>query len=98
MPCNLTAVPGSQGPRLSGSVMVAASLPPEVFPCRGEATEDGEDSSLSPFEQSPFNCKMNEELGLKAASLCSHEIEIRSHDIEQERESCADKRQMRSIN
>ena len=67
MPDTFTAVPGSQGPRLSGSVMVAASgWPPEVLPpnppATGEATEAGEaDSSLStlPLEQSPLSCKRN---------------------------------------
>ena len=40
--------------------MVATSLPPEVLPVKGEATEDGEDSSLSmllPLEQSPLSYK-----------------------------------------
>ena len=69
MPDTFTAVPGSQGPRLSGSVMVAASgWPPEVLPpnpATGEATEAGEaDSSLStlPLEQSPLSCKRNKNL------------------------------------
>ena len=64
MPWSFTAVPGSQFPRLSGSVMVATSLPPEVLPVKGEATEDGEDSSLSmllPLEQSPLSCKTKKE-------------------------------------
>lgn len=37
---------------------MATSLPPEVLPVKGEATEDGEDSSLSmllPLEQSPLS-------------------------------------------
>ena len=44
--------------------MVATSLPPEVLPVKGEATEDGEDSSLSmllPLEQSPLSCKTKKE-------------------------------------
>ena len=59
MPESFTAVPGSQGPRLSGSVMVAASEPPDVFPCKGEATEVGDEASLStlPFDKSPLICK-----------------------------------------
>ena len=66
MPLSFTAVPGSQGPKVSGSVIVEASgWPPEVFPCNGEATEVGDEASLStlPLDKSPLSCKSERIVG-----------------------------------
>ncbi len=50
MPCSLTAVPGSQGPRLSGSVMVAASFGTVGTLMLTASVADADDA------ESPFSC------------------------------------------
>ena len=59
MPSSLTAVPGSHGPRVSGSVIVAISFSPSVVDGGGVAGEEEEAEAdppppLPPLPLSPF--------------------------------------------